>query len=292
MNPFLDYTCFECLARLASHVARLASDEVEEAVLLSAKLMEGYSRALLTWLDDYVRLCEEVTEHTARILRVDPFRGVKEASMRMAIRLLPLAEEYVEEGDELHRAAKVAIVANALDFGTGVYQVDLKEFEAEFLRKIKSSLAINDVDELRELARRASTILYVLDNAGECVLDLPLVRSLSRHARVVVAARGGATLNDATLEEAKQAGLSRYAELATTGASLPCISVRKCSREFLRLLAGADLALLKGQGNFQSFYEVIKVRRGPTFYLFTPKCEPVARFLRTRVGALVAYRYR
>ncbi|MCD6357102.1 MAG: DUF89 family protein [Thermoproteales archaeon] len=292
MNPFLDYVCFECLAKLASYLGRLTGRGVEDAVITSAKLMEGYSRAMLTWLDDYVKLCKAVVEHTAKVVQGDPFMEVKEASMTVASKLLPLAESYVRSGDELERAVKVAVAANALDFGTGVYSVDLREFEAGFLRKVEAPLAINDVAELEEAVQGADTILYVLDNAGECVLDLPLVRALSDYARVIVAARGGPVLNDATIVEAERAGLARYAELITTGARLPCISLEDCSPEFRKVLADADVAVLKGQGNFQSFYEVLKIRRKPTFYLFTPKCRPVAKLINADVGALVAYRYR
>ncbi|RLE69894.1 MAG: hypothetical protein DRJ43_03205 [Thermoprotei archaeon] len=293
VNPFLDTTCFECMSRLALSLAKLVNQELEEAVLLAAKLMKGYSDAILAYYDDYVSLCEAVFDYTFKLLGdLDPYRRVKEASVKAALNLLPLAEKYASASNGLENSVKVAVAANALDFGTGVYQVDLEKFEEIFREKLREPLAVNDVEELEKLVENAETILYVLDNAGECVLDRPLVCRLARAGRVVVAARGGPVLNDATVEEAARAGLGEYADLITTGARLPCISLRKCDRRFLELLAKADVVVLKGQGNYQSFYNIVRVRRKPTFYLFTPKCRPVARLIKAPVGSLVAYRYR
>ncbi|MEM1820427.1 MAG: ARMT1-like domain-containing protein, partial [Thermofilaceae archaeon] len=89
------------------------------------------------------------------------------------------------------------------DFATGVYSVSLSEFAAEFERRLREPFAIDHLDQLERDLEAAETVLYVLDNAGECVLDLPLVKLLSQRARIVVAARGAAVFNDATLAEAE-----------------------------------------------------------------------------------------
>ncbi len=288
VNPFLDYECFECNAKLALYLARLRHSSAPEAVRLASRLVEGFARAAYSALDDYVELSARIVDHIAATLG-DPYAEVRRASMEVARRLLPLAEAFVEGSeDRLWGAVSVAVAGNALDFATGVYSVSLESFSEGFAGKLREPFGIDHTARLRERLEGARTVLYVLDNAGECVLDLPLVRLLSERADVVVAARGGPVFNDATIEEARGAGLGDYAELVTTGCRLPGVSARRCSREFLDLLAGSDLVILKGQGNYQSFYEVERVRRKPTFYLLVPKCRPVARHLGVEVGSKVA----
>jgi len=293
-NPFLQPICFECISKFALNIGLLTNDSVEEAIRLAAELMGRYSDAIRTRMDDYVELCTAIFDITHSTLGdADPFAKIKEESMKVAKSLLPVAEGYVHGGgDEFERAVKVAVAANMLDFGTGVYNASLEAFRERFMAVVEQPLVLNHTSQLRQMLDDAGRVLYVLDNAGECVLDAPLVRLLAEKAEVVVAARGGPVMNDATLEEARAAGLDRYAELISTGARVPGVNVRRCSREFVEALSSADVAVLKGQGNFQSFYEVLKVRRGPTFYLLTPKCKPVADYLGVGVGSLVSYRYR
>ena len=288
MNPFLDYECFECIAKLALYIGRLSLNSVEEALRKSSVLIEGFARAALESLDDYVELSARIAEHVAAVVG-DPYAEIRRRSMEVAKRLLPAVERYVEEGgDPLRRAASAAAAANALDFATGVYDASLERFEEEFERRLGEPFAVDQLGELKEALKGAGSVLYVLDNAGECVFDLPLVKLLSERCSVTVAARGAPVFNDATLEEAREAGLGKYAKLTTTGCRVPGVSARRCSPEFLKLLAESDVVVLKGQGNFQSFADVAKVRGRPAFYLLVPKCGPVARYLGVPVGAKVA----
>lgn len=288
MNPFLNRVCFTCIARLALYLSTLSSSDEREIVQRALELAERFAEAAKGSLDDYVELSSRIAEITAQELG-DPYGPIKKISMEAAFRLLPMAECYVSGGrDALHRAASVATAGNALDFATGVYSVRLEEFAAEFERRLREPFAIDLLDQLEADLKSADAVLYVLDNAGECVLDAPLVKLLSQQAHVVVAARGAAVFNDSTLKEAEEAGLREHAELTTTGCRVPGVSTRRCSSEFLKLLSEADVVILKGQGNFQSFMEVAKVRRKPAYYLLVPKCEPVARFLGVPVGCKVA----
>ncbi|MEM0345509.1 MAG: ARMT1-like domain-containing protein [Thermofilaceae archaeon] len=290
MNPFINRVCYTCIARLALYLSTLSSDNEREIVVKALELAERFAKVAKSSLDDYVELSAGIAEVVAEELG-DPYSSVKRISMEAAFRLLPIAERYVSEGgDPLRRAASVAVAGNALDFATGVYSVSLSDFAAEFERRLREPFAIDHLDQLERDLEAAETVLYVLDNAGECVLDLPLVKLLSQRARIVVAARGAAVFNDATLAEAEEAGLGEYAKLTTTGCRVPGVSARRCSPDFLRLLAEADVAILKGQGNFQSFTEVAKIRGKPAYYLLVPKCEPVARYLGVPVGCKVAVR--
>ena len=288
MNPFLDHICFDCIARYAYTVGNKVGQTHRKKLEISARLMEGFSRALLESMDDYVELCRAIYHHTFRVIGedVDPYAEIKERSMEAAEELMPLAEEYVVAGDQLERAVKVAVAANALDFGTGIYRVSLDEFRSHFREKLEEPFAVNHVQQLRDDLQNSTSVLYVLDNAGECVLDRLLIGLISRRKHVIIAARGGPVLNDATLEEAKRAELDQYGVLITTGLKLPCINLQ-ADADFLNYLREADIVILKGQGNFQSYYLIDKLRDKPTYYLFVPKCQPTARVVGAPVHSLV-----
>jgi len=288
MNPFLDHVCFDCVSRYAYAVGGKVGRTRREKLEISARLMEAFSQALLESMDDYVELCRAIFHHTFRVIGedVDPYAEIKERSMEVAKELMPLAEEYVAAGDQLERAVKVAVVANALDFGTGVYRVSLDEFRSRFREKLEEPFAINHVQQLRDDLQNSTSVLYVLDNAGECVLDRLLIGLISRNRHVIIAARGGPVLNDATLEEARRAELDQYGVLISTGLRLPCISL-EADAVFLSHLREADIVILKGQGNFQSYYLIDKLRDKPTYYLFVPKCQPTSRVIGAPVHSLV-----
>ena len=281
MNPFLDHVCFDCVSKYAYAVGGKVGRTRREKLEISARLMEGFSRAFVENIDDYVELCRAIFHHTFRVIGedIDPYAEIKERSMEVA-------EEYIAAGDQLERAVKVAVVANALDFGTGVYRVSLDEFRSRFREKLEEPFAVNHVQQLRDDLQNSTSVLYVLDNAGECVLDRLLIGLISRRRHVVVAARGGSVLNDATLEEAMRAELDQYGVLITTGLRLPCISL-EADAVFLSHLREADIVILKGQGNFQSYYLIDKLRDKPTYYLFVPKCQPTSRVVGAPVHSLV-----
>lgn len=269
-------------------MSTLTSSSEKEIVDGALELSEDFAKVAKGRLSDYVELSSSIAEAVAGRLG-DPYALIKKVSMETATRLLPLAERYVSGGeDTLRRAASVAVTANALDFATGVYDVSLEVFAVEFERKLSEPFTVDHLDQLERDLEKAGTVLYVLDNAGECVLDLPLVKLFSGRAETIVAARGAPVFNDATSMEAEAAGLGKYAELTTTGCRVPGVSTLRCSAEFLQLLADADVVILKGQGNLQSFYEVAKVRGERAYYLLVPKCAPVARQLGVPVGSKVA----
>ncbi|MBN2451771.1 MAG: DUF89 family protein, partial [Lentisphaeria bacterium] len=112
---------------------------------------------------------------------------------------------------------------------------------------------------------------YLADNAGEIVLDRLLVDELPA-GRVTVAVRGGPILNDATLDDARQAGLCDRVEVIDNGSDAPGTILADCSPKFRRRFAAADLILAKGQGNFETLSEVA----APLCFLLKVKCPVIA----------------
>jgi uncharacterized protein with ATP-grasp and redox domains len=80
-------------------------------------------------------------------------------------------------------------------------------------------------------------------------------------------------INDATLQDAHQAGLNKVATVITSGSAAPATILSRCSPEMLDYYRAADLIISKGQGNYESLSD----RPENVFFLFKVKCPVIAR---------------
>jgi uncharacterized protein with ATP-grasp and redox domains len=206
----------------------------------------------------------------------DPYAAIKRESTRQALALLPGLRSRVEAAEDPFAAAvRVSLAGNIIDFGTN-HPFDLN---ATIERVLGSPLAVDHTDLLRRRLDQAREVLFLADNAGEVVLDRLLLERLPAGPRVTVAVRGGPIINDATLEDARAAGLDQLAPLVEPGVTLPGIALEQSSSELRRLYDQADVIIAKGQGNFET------LESGPVFHLFMVKCEMVARLTGQVLGA-------
>lgn len=199
----------------------------------------------------------------------DPYREEKHASTREALALAPeLKERIRRSADPFDTAVRLSIAGNIIDYGPSFKGYDLEETIARVLR---DPFAINHLEELRSAISRASQILYLGDNAGETVFDRLLIETIARP--VVYAVRDAPILNDATLEDARMAGLDEVVEIISSGARAPGTILELCSADFLERFHSAELIISKGMGNFEALSEV----DAPVFFLLQVKCDLVAR---------------
>ena len=123
----------------------------------------------------------------------------------------------------------------------------------------------------RRAAREARSILYLADNAGEIVFDRLLIEALGP-GRVTVAVRGHPVINDATRDDAREAGLEGEVELIDNGSDGPGTILEDCSPAFRERFRAAGLIIAKGQGNAETLSGV----PGRIFFLFKVKCAVMA----------------
>jgi uncharacterized protein with ATP-grasp and redox domains len=143
------------------------------------------------------------------------------------------------------------------------------------------------VDERRALfgaLNGAEPIPCLADNAGETVFDRVLIECLTVPG--VFAVKSGPVLNDATIEDAREAGIDEVAELIETGSNAPGTIVSQCSDRFRRRYRESALILAKGQAN----YETLSTGGGNVFFLLQIKCPLVARDVGVPVGSIVVGR--
>ena len=119
---------------------------------------------------------------------------------------------------------------------------------------------------------RASRILYLADNAGEIVFDRLLIERMPP-GKVTVGVRGFPVINDATMKDAEDTGMTELAEVIDNGSDGPGTILDDCSQSFRDRFDEADLIIAKGQGNYETLSEVDK----DIYFLLKAKCAVIAR---------------
>ena len=275
MNIALD--CVPCLVRQAIDSARRVTGDtrVHEEILRSLLRMSADL--------DFALAPPYVSQQVHRWLRertgvLDPYREAKTRMNELALRALPALSSAIElSHDPLRTAARFAVAANALDLGT-----DAKLTEEEMQRALRGGagdIFFGDFEAFRRAAARAQKILYLADNAGEIAVDRLATEQLGPR-RVTVVVRGKPVLNDATLEDARQVGLTDLVRVIDNGSDAPGTILDECSPAFVREFEDADLIIAKGQGNFETLSHV----RRPIAFWFKVKCKVVAAHARLPIG--------
>ena len=272
--------CIACLTRQAHEavVAATPDTQLRETVLRQALQM----LACADWhvsppamAQPIHRLVRDLTHNP------DPYAALKEQLNRRAEQLYPIwRKKFRQRFSPLEAAVRIAIVGNLLDVGAKT-QLSEDTMQAAFEDALTAPLQ-GPIAELDEAIRQARQILYLADNAGEIVFDRDLLAQLPL-GNFTLVLRGGPVLNDATLADARQAGLGEFCELATNGSDAPGTLLEDCSPEFRARFEAADLVISKGQGNYESLVGADK----HVFFLLKVKCPVLADSLQCPRGSLV-----
>ncbi len=175
--------------------------------------------------------------------------------------------------DSLRAALGYAMTGNFIDFGAmdAVDEKKLRALLADAPDRVNPSAPAYLA--LRAELASAGHLTFLTDNCGEIVMDKLLVQTLRRlypdlHITVIV--RGGQVLNDATMEDATQVGMTDVEGVTVldNGDRLAGTDLSRISDEALAAVTEADLVIAKGQGN----YETLHGCGLPVYYAFLCKC--------------------
>jgi len=203
----------------------------------------------------------------------DPYREIKERCTENLLALYPqLQDKIISSKDSLYTALTFAALANAIDLGAD-HNFDFNKIIRTFFHQ---DFEISEYNEFKKTLKKAKHILYIADNAGETVLDKLLIEQLNKP--VIYAVRNKPIINDATIDDARHAGIDNIAEVISSGCDAPGTILKLCTTQFKKIFWSADMVISKGQGN----YETLSDTNRPIFFLLQLKCPVVARNLRLK----------
>ncbi len=271
--------CAPCLLRRILFQTRLVDPSKESQVMSSCLrlLAEEWEPGT-----NSAKLATKVHRLSYDLLEVDdPYAGLKSEANRVAGSLLPRAQELVDGStDRLLTACLVAIAGNVMDFGIGGFESP-EELRSTFDWLVAECPEPNDVDRLRELLECSKEVVYLFDNCGEIMLDLPLLRELKGMGlRVSGVVKGRPIITDATWEDLSISGADQVLdECLTTGVFAIGVDLETAPEELRTALDRADLVIAKGMANFEALSD-----RGmrPIAHLLRSKCHPVSEAIGAR----------
>jgi uncharacterized protein with ATP-grasp and redox domains len=219
-----------------------------------------------------------------QLLQGDPFRQIKSEYNQIALALYPFLKKLVQESrDPLWTASRLAVAGNVIDFGIFT-SVDI---EGTVKRALHSPFALDEYHAFKDALADTEEVLYLLDNAGEIVFDRILIETMVSHGkRVLAVVKGSPVLNDCTMVDAIEAGLTEICEIIDNGSDAVGTIIEWTSGDFQRKYAQTQFIISKGQGNFETVSDPKKT----IVYLFQSKCEVVSRELGLSLGSMILKR--
>ena len=265
----------ECAACLAEANLRKAAPVRDEA------LRAEYMRRICEIIAATDMESEAPPLVDARIIRLrrellgieDDFTAIKHSFNQLLLGLYDRLRARVDGAeDPLYAALQLSMAGNYIDFGV------LKEVDPDELLRLLDDAAEKQVDRgeyahlQEDLARPGGEMVFIHDNCGEIVLDRLLIETIQRlypQQRIVSLVRGTPVLNDATLEDAVEAGLPELVDVMENGLEYVAgTDLSRVPEAVLERIRGAKLVIAKGQGNF----ETLTGCGLNVYYLFLSKC--------------------
>lgn len=279
----IDPACVECIINQSKRVAdAIHADEklTKEIIQAVEQMAPGFS-----FEQSPPEVAAAVYEKMAVIAgKTDLYDEVKKLSTQKAKAFVPhLEEEISKASDPLFIATKVAVAGNVIDLAAE-YTFDLSE---ELDKIFHTDFAVDDFSKLQNTLSRASTLLYIADNAGEHIFDkiyIKTILSLYPNIEIYYMTRGNAIINDVTYEEAKEAGFDELCNLLSSEVNTPGFVYDRANEASKNLFDTADLIITKGMGNYECLSDT---RRENLFFLLKVKCNVVARSLGKEVGDIL-----
>lgn len=176
-----------------------------------------------------------------------------------------------QSDDPFQTALRYALAGNIIDFGPPEPFNVFKALSAA----VSKEPAVDHSPVLKDELNKASTVLYLGDNAGEIVLDKLFIQTIN-HPGLYFAVRGGNIINDITMEDAEYTGMTATANVISNGYDAPSTLLDRCSPEFREIFDMADLIISKGQGNLEG---LIDNKTKKICFLLMVKCSVMAEMV-------------
>jgi len=279
MRTYLD--CIPCFVRQALEAARMVTDDagIHEKAMREALRMSGE----FSFEDPPPVMGGRIHKLVKQLSGSDdPYASVKGRSNHKAMDIAPKLEALVAESDDpFETALRLAIAGNIIDYGVVGHTVD-DNLMAAMEEALSVALDRERVEALRRDVAGARRILYILDNAGEIVFDAIFIKTIGPE-KVTAAVRSAPIINDVTMKDAVDTGLTYLVPVIDSGSELPGTVLAQTTPDFRARYDAADVIIAKGQGN----YETLNEESGNIYLLLRVKCAVAARDLDQPIGSIV-----
>lgn len=203
---------------------------------------------------------------------MEDFTEIKREYNQLMLNMEDSLENKIRKSeDPLEKSLLYARIGNYIDFAA-LSNVDQATILTLLEEKSTESL---DEEEYRNFLRDLSSakkLVYLTDNCGEVVLDKLAVKILKEKypdLDITVIVRGYPVVNDATMEDAEEIGLTDLVRVIGNGSNVGGTWIPGITSEARDLLYDADLIIAKGQGNFETLNDCgLNI-----YYLFLCKCD-------------------
>lgn len=203
---------------------------------------------------------------------MEDFTEIKREYNQLMLNMEDSLENKIRKSeDPLEKSLLYARIGNYIDFAA-LSNVDQATVLTLLEEKSTESL---DEEEYRNFLRDLSSakrLVYLTDNCGEVVLDKLAVKILKEKypdLDITVIVRGYPVVNDATMEDAEEIGLTDLVSVIGNGSNVGGTWIPGITSEARDLLYDADLIIAKGQGNFETLNDCgLNI-----YYLFLCKCD-------------------
>ncbi|MFW9768290.1 MAG: DUF89 domain-containing protein [Candidatus Thorarchaeota archaeon] len=287
--------CSACIVNsLKTMIPLLTKDKEKQFDLFNLaykRISEGYAKNL-TPIVLSVTLYQELY---SKGNLDDPYKEIKQRSTRAAQMALPLIEERMNKykDAEYFRACIAASIAgNIIDFNTAEHTPDLERLVDVFGDVMEQGFALDDSIKLWEtLQSQQGKLMFLADNAGEVILDIPLLKLINKLGwEITFVVKGQAMINDVTSEDVKGTEIEELTTIVDSGGWAHGVPIEFVSPQFLRLFKENDLVISKGQANIETVPEIQQKTGVETYYITKAKCSHISQAIRAKKGDNVVLR--
>jgi len=281
MKTYLE--CIPCFLNQALRAMDLTKQNPKIKREVITKIMRILSKSKLDKNPpEYAKIVYNLIEKETG--NFDSYKTIKKRDNQNALKLLPNLRKIIKNSREpLLIAMKIAIAGNIMDFAAHP-NYDVKE---TIKKVIKQNFAIDNYNTFKKDIQKSKSIVYIGDNAGEIILDRLLIeqiREINKN-KIYFFVKGKPILNDATIEDAKKAGIDKISniEIKKISTGFPNVGIERGSKEFISFLKNQDITISKGQGNYESLSEI----KANIYFLLIAKCSVIAKDLRIKTGQII-----
>ncbi|HHV15570.1 MAG TPA: DUF89 family protein [Gelria sp.] len=276
------FDCLPCIMKQTVDAARFVTNDNQ----LQEKIIRKVMTELVSYnFDESPPYISQIIHKYARELSGirDPYIEVKEQFTQLGLELYDELKALVKTSpDSFTTALKLSIAGNIIDFGI-FEQVSEELVQQTIERCLHATLPADSVNSLKDDIAQSGNILFLGDNAGETVFDRLFIEEMPME-KVTYVVKGSPIVNDATMKDAKEAGLTEIVQVIDNDSNAQGTILAWCSEDFVTRFHEADLIIAKGQAHYET---TSNLELNCIYYLLQAKCAVIANDIGCQMGEMV-----